>query len=242
MFRAMMAAALVVLAGCQTKPANEINVEVLPDGSYRVASSGSSEEDQMLAALMQSVLNDELKDDAEAQEPLAEDEVWRADAAGNLTHIQSGGQCPLQRGEYTRGRTSIFQPDGTDVGCNYGSPNGAVLTFYVYQNTQALADELTETFETMKTRQPVSTEAQFANQPASKAYLARTLAYEAADGAAMRTSVLLADGGAWRLKMRLTCKADDAQRIEMSAGIALMGQADRFSSPQPARTEPRTPI
>jgi hypothetical protein len=238
MFRKLIATALVVLAaGCQTKPSNEITVGMGPDGSFLVGSSDMSEDGRALAALLQSALNGEFDEETEAPEALDEDEIWRADAAGNLTHIQSGAQCPVRWGEYVRGRTSIFQPDGTDVGCNYENAAGTVMTFYVYRSPENLAVELDDTFETMKTRQPVSSEAQFGSLPASKSYVARTLAYETADGTRMRTSVLLTDGGSWRLKIRLTCRADDAVRTETAAGIALMGQADRLASslpPQPA--------
>jgi hypothetical protein len=241
---AFAAASLALVAGCASAPKQDdaLVIQVGDDGKMRVVSAGDSEEGQALAALMQAALDSDLADelrgepeDQVAPEVLDEDEIWRADAAGNLTHIQSGAQCPMRWGEYVRGRTSIFQPDGMDVGCNYGNGAGTVMTFYVYQSPENLAVELDETFETMKTRQPVSAEAPFGGPPASKAYVARTLAYETADRTRMRTSVLLTDGGSWRLKIRLTCRADDATRTETAAGIALMGQADRLASTLPPK-------
>lgn len=234
MFRGLIAVAAVALAtGCQTKPSNTIYVGMNADGAYNLASSGGTNEDKAIAALLQAAMNGELDFGAEdEQEPLSEEEVWRQDAAGNLTHIQSGAQCPARWGEYARGRSSIFRPDGMDVGCNYEGPDGKIMTFYVYQNTETLREELETTFETMKTRQPVSTEAPFGATPASGSYAARTLAYEMADGTRMRTSVLLTTGGSWRMKIRLTCKADDAVRTETAAGLALMGQADRLNTIQ----------
>lgn len=236
-----IAALLVLAAGCQTKPENTIVVGVGEDGSYSVASSGGSAEDQALAAILQSALNGGLEQ-REEPAPLKEDEIWRQDAEGNLTHIQSGAQCPARWGGYTRTRTSIFKPDGTDVGCNYGAPDDRVLTFYVYQSDLTLADELDGTLETLKTRQPVSTEAKFGSPPGSPAYVGRALAYEAADGRKMRTSVVLSDGGSWRLKIRLTCDAGIAVQAENAAGLALMGQADRLNSPRPPVTERPSPV
>lgn len=242
MLRALVAAAALTLAtGCQTAPKTEnaMTITIGEDGSMRVVSAGNSPEDQLLAAIMQAALDGEL-DAKEPPAPLPEDQVWRADGAGNLTHIQSGAQCPQRWGEYTRTRTSIFKPDGTDVGCNYGAPDGKVLTFYVYESDLSLADELESTIETIKTRQPVSTEARFGSPPASPAYVGRALAYEEADGTKMRTSVALANGGSWRLKMRLTCEANVAAQAENAAGLALMGQSDRLVSgkPPPAAEKP----
>lgn len=235
MFRKLMAVAAVALAaGCQTQPDNTIYVGMNADGTYSV-SSGGTDDEKAVAALLQAAMNGQLDlGDEEEQAPLAEDEVWSQDGNGNLTHIQSGAQCPAQWGEYTRTRTSIFKPDGTDVGCNYGAPDGKVRTFYVYKSDFPLIDELNGTMETIKTRQPVSTEARFGSGPASSVYVGRSLAYEDADGTKMRTSVVLADGGEWRLKMRLTCEANVAADAENAAGLALMGQSDRLDATKPA--------
>jgi hypothetical protein len=244
MFRRLIATAVLALvAGCATAPKedNALTITIGEDGKMRVVSAGGSPEDQILAALMQSALDGDL--DAPEAEPLPEDQVWRADGAGNLTHIQSGAQCQQHWGEYTRTRSSIFKPDGMDVGCNYGASDGRVLTFYVYESDLSLGEELDSTIETIKTRQPVSTEARFGSPPGSPAYVARALAYEAADGTKMRTSVALANGGSWRLKMRLTCEANVATQAENAAGVALMGQADRLESGKPPpSTEKPSPV
>jgi hypothetical protein len=235
MLRTLAAAGLVALAaGCQStpQPANEIVIEVDDDGNMRVVSAGGSPEDQALAALMQSALDGDFGA-AEEPAPLAEDEIWRDDGQGNLMHIQSGAQCPQRWGEYTRTRTHVFRPDGLDVGCNFAAPDGKVMTFYIYESAETLADELDGAFESMKTRQPVSTDARFGSLPESTAYVGRSLAYEAADGTQMRTSVALADGGGWRLKIRLTCEARLAVQAENAAGVALIGQADRLNSGKP---------
>ena len=204
-----------------------------------IAASGSRE-DQIIAQVLQSALNEQLEADESA--PLKAEEIWREDAAGNLTHIQSGAQCPMRWGDYVRERVAVYMPDGTNVGCNYNSRDGRILTFYVYESLDTLADELTGTFDAIKTRQPISEEVRFGAGIPSSAYVARTLAYEQADGTKMRTSVLLADGGPWRLKVRLTCAAANAAQSEEAAGVALMGQADRLESPRPPATATPSPI
>jgi len=245
MLRGLMIAAtsLALAAGCQTAPPeNAIVVSIGEDGSYSVTSSGGTAEDQAIAALLQSAMNGELDLGEEEPAQLSEAEVWREDKAGNLTHIQSGAQCPVRWGEYVRERTAIYVQDGTNVGCNYNSPDGKILTFYVYESPDTLADELNATFEAIKTRQPVSEEARFGVRIPSSVYVAKTLAYEQADGTSMRTSVLLADGGPWRLKMRLTCPAAGSVQTEEAAGIALIGQADRLNSPRPPVTASPSPV
>lgn len=233
---AAMATSLALAAGCQTaapKDDSAIVIEVGEDGQMRVLTADGSAEALALAQLLQSALDGEFDDAAEEPpEPLTEEEVWSKDAAGNLTHIQSGAQCPAQWGEYKRERVGIYQPDGTDVGCNYVAPDGKVQTIYVYLSDAPLAEELEATFEAMKTRQPVSEETPFAKGSPGNGYVARTLSYANADGTRMRTSVLLTNGGEWRLKIRLTCKDSDAPRAEIAAGLALIGQADRLASPR----------
>lgn len=215
------------LSACQTKPKNEMVINVGPDGRMTVQSNGSPE-DQAIAALLQAELDKQA--DAKA---LTEDEVWRKDADGNLTHIQSGVQCPAVWGNYTRGKVTIFRPDGMDVGCNYNSPN-ATLTFYAYKSDLKLADELKGTMETVKMRQPVSKEVPFSLPSSNDGYVAATLSYKDANGREERTSTLLANGGTWRLKIRLTCRADVAKDIENGAAVAMMGQRDRMLNPPPA--------
>jgi hypothetical protein len=238
-----VAASLALLGACQSTPKddNALVIEVGEDGQMRVVSADDSPEGVAIAQMLQLALDGEL-DLEDEPPPLSEDEVWHEDAAGNLTHIQSGAQCPARWGEYARERTAIYAPDGANVGCNYTASGGRIQTFYVYQNDQSLADELEETFVTMQTRQPVSEEVPFANSMAFGRYVARALAYSAADGTRMRTSVLLADSGGWRLKIRLTCKATDVPSAETAAGVGLIGQADRLASPRQPLTASPAPV
>jgi hypothetical protein len=236
-------ASLALVSACQSTPKedNAMVIEIGEDGQMRVVSAGDSPKDQAMALVLQSLMNDVVKE-AEAAEPLSDEEVWHKDAGGNLTHIQSGAQCPVKWGDYARGRVTTIAPDGTDVGCNYNSPDGKVQTLYIYKSDLSLADELTSTVETMKLRQPVSEEAHFGAPGAAKGYVAQALAYTTASGERMRTSVLLTDGGEWRLKIRLTCPADGAQTAEIAAGIALTGQAERLAAPRQPLTATPAPI
>jgi hypothetical protein len=230
----------VLAAGCQTEPKDELIVSIGPDGKMTVASSGKSAGDKEMAALLQSALNGELDDDAKDTAPaLTEDEVWRKDAAGNITHIQSGATCPQTWGDYRRTKVSIFRPDGMDVGCNYETGGQRFMTFYVYKSELSLAEELKGTMETVKARQPISKDVPFAMPSANGSYVAATLAYDLANGTQMRTSSLLAKGGTWRLKIRLTTPAKEATDAERLASIAIIGQSERLNNPQaPVATNP----
>lgn len=238
-----VAASLALIAGCQSTPKddNATVIEIGEDGQMRVVSAGGSPEDAALAQMLQLALNGEL-DLGEEPAPLTEAEIWHEDESGNLTHIQSGAQCPLKWGDFVRERTGIYATDGTNVGCNYNSPDGRIQTFYVYQTDVSLADDLAEAFEAMKTRQPVSEEVKFGGGMPYAGYVARALAYKTADGTGMRTSVLLADSGGWRLKMRLTCQAKDVSRAEVGAGVALKGQSDRLALPRQPLTASPAPV
>jgi hypothetical protein len=236
-------ASLALVGACQSTPKedNAMVIEIGEDGQMRVVSAGDSPEDQAMALVLQSLMNDVVKE-AEAAEPLSEEEIWHKDAVGNLTHIQSGAQCPVKWGDYVRERVSVHAPDGTDIGCNYTTADGRIQTLYVYKSDLSLADELASTVETMKLRQPVSEEAPFGSPGASYRYVAQALAYTTASGERMRTSVLLTNGGEWRLKIRLTCRADGAMTAETGAGIALMGQAERLALPRQPLTATPAPI
>jgi hypothetical protein len=225
-------AACLGVSGCQSKPKNDLVINVGPDGRMTVQSSGSPE-DRALAALLQLALDKEAAKDEKA--PLTEAQIWRKDDDGNITHIQSGATCPVTWAGLTRDKLSVFAADGTDVGCNFVTPNAGptYMTFYVYQRAGGMEEAMKEAVDGMKARQPVAKETPYFAPSSNGQYRSLTLSYKAADGTPMRTSVLLAQSGGWLLKMRLTCREDDARVAEQSAALGLMGQADRLRSPQP---------
>lgn len=247
-----MAAGLLLAAttgGCATakKPESAIQIVMGADGKATVIiPEGASAEDAAMLMLMQSALDGTLDDtlgESDA-EPLTEEQIWAKDANGNLAHIQSSATCPAVWAGMQRTDVHIFRNDGTDVGCNYGAPNSAtVMTFYVYAtaNDVTVADEARSALDTMKTRQPLAKETPYLGPTSHGQYQALTLAYDNADGSKMRTSVLVTRVGSWLLKIRLTCLASDGRIAEETAGLAIMGQADRLRSqpaPKIVRPEP----
>jgi hypothetical protein len=236
-----IAAIAALAAGCasQPRPENSINIIVGPDGKMTAVSSSKDPDDRAMAALLSGALNGGSGSE-QNQKELTDDQIWSRDGDGNVTHIQSGATCPAQWAGFTRNRLEVFIRDGMNVGCNYGLGTTSALTFYVYEGT-TLEDELESALDAMKTRQPLSRETPYHAPSVNGSYQARTLAYETASGTAMRTSVLIGKAGDWFLKMRLTCPAAEAARLEQTVGIALIGQSDRLGGAAPAATKGTTP-
>ena len=221
-----LAAFGVLAAGCQSQPKNEMNVVVGPDGKLQFVPSSNSPEDLAIAALLNS---------ASAEADTLDKDLWITDDDDNITHILSGATCPAIWSGLEREKVTVYRPDGTDVGCNFVSRSGpTVMTFYVF-NGGSVNDEINGAFESMKARQPVSRETSFTSPSSNGTYKSRTLAYEAANGTAMRTSVLVGEAGGWVLKIRLTCTAAEAPMAEQVAGLAILGPSDRL------RSRPRPP-
>lgn len=242
----LMAAAV---GGCATakKPESKLEIAIGPDGTMTVVmpENGSSDEIAM-AMLMQAALDGEPGNGDEADaEPLSEAEVWSKDPDDNLIHIQSGVTCPAVWAGMQRTLAQIFRDDGTDVGCNYGKRDSAtVMTFYAFAahgDPASVTDLANETMEAIKMRQPLAKETPYLAKSNAQ-YEALTLAYENADGSKMRTSLLLTKVGDWFLKIRLTCRTEDALIAEETAGIAIIGQADRLKNPSVKKTARPDPV
>ncbi|HVY90424.1 MAG TPA: hypothetical protein VG942_16275 [Hyphomonadaceae bacterium] len=235
--------ALASACSSQPKPDNSINIVVGPDGKVTVvAPKGGAAEDQAAAAILSAALNGQF-DDEPTIEPATDEKVWLKDAEGNLTHRLTGATCPAVWGTFQRGKVTVFKPDGTDVGCNYVLAGSTTfMTFYVFQSAKGLDAEMQEAINAMKTRQPVSKETPFLAPSGNNSYTTYALAYSAADGVKMRTSVLFGQVGTWLLEVRLTCTDKDALETERLAGLALTGQTDRLRSPQPPQASPKPPI
>lgn len=246
MKRMMMAAAALSLAGCGTTSGTDNDLVFLmgPDGKMTsVAPRGASEEDVRMANALTQIMNGALDDEEEPERALTENEIWRQDADNHLTHIQSGATCPATWSGLVRERTTIFRPDGMDVGCNYLSPNGpTVMTFYSFTMPgpkETLEEVLKQSAEPLKARQPTAKETPFLAPSQHGQYLAAAVAYTNVDGTKMRTSVLVAEVNGWYLKIRLTCRESDAPVAENTAGLAIMGQADRLrTKPVPKEAKP----
>lgn len=243
----VMAAALGGCAAAE-KPEPTLTFAVGPDGkTIVVMPENGSADDTAMAMLMQAALDGTLADEEQEQtgKALSEAEIWSQDPDGNLAHIQSGATCPAVWATMQRMQASVFREDGMDVGYNYNrSDTGTVMTFYVFTmpGSGSLGELMDETMESLKTRQPVAKETPYLVPSQTRQYDARTLAYANADGSKMRTSLLMTKVGDWFLKIRLTCREENARVAEETAGLALMGQADRLRNPSVQKTARPEPI
>lgn len=250
MFRALGIVAALALASavgaCATakEPERQIEIAIGPDGKMSVVMpENATAEDLAMAQLMQAALDGEL-DAADEADALSEDQIWRQDPDGNLSHLQSGVTCPAVWGALKRTDAHVFRGDGMDVGCNYSSNSSpTVMTFYAFTlpEATALSDLMQETMAAIKTRQPLAKDAPYLSKGRGQ-YEAQTLAYDNADGSKMRTSLLMTKVGDWFLKIRLTCRAVDAPVAEETAGLAIIGQADRLRNPPAPKTARPDPV
>lgn len=165
-----------------------------------------------------------------------------ADEAGNLRHLQSGVDCPLNWGEFTRVEQTVYQADGSDVGCNYVDDDQAVFTVYAYRSGLSLAEEVDAIMQQVRQRHPVSRPAEIGLASAFDAFVADAIAFEAPGGRTFKSGVVLTEARGWRLKARITYPAEAALEVEQLALLALRGWADRAGTGQqtPAPAEMKT--
>ncbi len=220
--------AAYALAGCQTAPVNDnpagmIRVIEGPDGQL-IAVDGNGNEVSSPEAEMLLALTSGLQNGAE----LSDEEIWSTDTEGNITHIQSGGICPKTWGEFDRSQTTIYRRDGSDVGCNYMSVSlNSSFTFYVYQSSVSLAEELDIASGHIQNRKPTAKQVDVYRIPPSPTYVANGFESTNSSGVKVRDSVLLEDDQGWRVKLRMTYPSEFAQERESLAGIMLQGQVDQ---------------
>lgn len=226
--------------GCASAPerSDEINLSLMPDGSFvALDSKGNPSKDpqaQMMAALLSGLPIEE----DEAPVALPEDQIWRQEPGGHLVHLQSGAVCAESVAGIKRTGTHLFSPDGTDVSCQYDG-NTSAITLYFYQRESTLEDEIAEAASAMHDRQPVSQVVPF--KMTSPAFASYTLAYKRADGLAYRSSALVADVSGWKLKVRLTTPASAAPDMEYRVAVALIGIRDRLATAPAATLPPSNP-
>ena len=66
-----------------------------------------------------------------AESEPADAAIWHMREDGSLRHVNSGGVCPANVAGHSRFGTRAFRPDGSDVGCQYETPDGqSILTLY----------------------------------------------------------------------------------------------------------------
>ncbi len=219
----MAVAAAVVLAGCQsTAPAGETPL----DGAPRVTA----------------VTDGKMMPDGPAMfdppaGPLSPEEIWRVEPQDTVLHIQSGATCPGMLGGLRRDKQTVYKPNGMDVGCNYiGGEGPALLRFYIFtSDIGGLDAEVRTATDSMRAQQPIAKRAQVI--AASQAFRNYGLVETDANGTMMRNSLLMTQvNGGWILKVRLTCREQDAKMYEELAARMLADEASRLKS----RPVPRT--
>lgn len=226
-FFSAMAVLTIAMAGCATQPEPQgsvITAVHADDGSIiAVDENGNEVKDSPEADLLLGLV------DALQPSPLEDHEIWSVDGDGNLTHIQSGGICPYEWGEFTLIKPTIFNRNGFDVGCNYQSVAlEASYTFYFYVNSEPIEQELDGVVSAIQSRTPTAqaVDLNFLG-PAPRYYAGRALESSVDGGSVKRDSVLLMEKAGWRIKLRMTYEATDAIEREHLAAIMLKGQADR---------------
>lgn len=246
-FRHLLRNALPLLAlsfaACATEPEPRgglITAVQSEDGTLKAVDENGQEVDSLEANLMLGLLQ------ALQGPSLADDEIWSVDAEGNLTHIQSGGMCPYEWGEFNLVKPTIFRQDGSDVSCNFQSSTlNASYTFYFYRNAEPLDQELAGALNAIKTRSPTAQAAELNFLgPEPHFYVGQVLETEIDDGGVQRDAVLITETAGWRIKLRMTYSANDAVDREHFGALMLQGQVDRVgnnmigSNPEDGETEP----
>lgn len=235
-FRKTMAAlaAAMCLAACTTVPAEQedksTTIYVNPDtGEYAVDES-ASDEVKMLAGLLSMAARGELDPD------LPDEEILSADAAGNITHLQSGLSCPKTWARFALTDTQIYKQNGQDAGCSYEDGHGAILTLYAYQSSMTVGDELAGIMEgVVKQRHPIHEEAGMQNltDPTSAtAFMADAISYKGGDGRPMKSGLALADYAGWRIKARVTYPEAIADELERFVNVVMLGEYDQVTARQ----------
>lgn len=210
-------AAAVVLAGCQsTAPAGETPLEgaphVTPAGGGETTAGGLATFDPPAG-------------------PLSPEEIWRVEPQDTVTHIQSGATCPGMLGGLRRDKQTVYKPNGMDVGCNYiGGEGPALLRFYVFtSDIGGLDAEVRTATDSMRAQQPIAKRAPVI--AASQTFRNYGLVETDAGGTTTRNSLLMTQvNGGWILKVRLTCREQDAKTYEELAARMLSDEAAKLKS------------
>jgi hypothetical protein len=157
--------------------------------------------------------------------------IWRIEASGDGTHLQSTLVCPASLSTFERSALIPFDGFGLDVGCNFDSPTVGRVTIYLTRRSgQALADDFAGAQAAIKVSMPDATPlAGVAPSPNVGLNFTSAL-YVRGDG--RRTGVWVADVSGWTLKFRATYDADRqtetlaamtalTERAQLTAGVHL---------------------
>ncbi len=212
-FTAGLAAIGLAVTACATQPGTETQI---PGTAASDQTETPSEADNLQRKF------EEMRD-----RELSNDEIWSLDAVGNLTHIQSGGICPLRWGEFVLTKPTVFNRNGLDVGCNFQSETlNSSFTFYFYLNADTPEQELDSVMSTIKVRAPTGRDVELNFLGSEPNYVGAAIQSEIEGGGSKRDAVLLAQDDGWRIKLRMTYPADAALEREHLAALMLQGQMD----------------
>ena len=218
--------ALMLAAGCSsTPPAEQAVIYIDPDTGEVSVPEDASDEVLAVAGALGSLRSG-------LAEPLEEHEIWFVDRGDNYTHIQSGLICPATWSGLTRTHSTIYNPMGQDVGCNYAKGDEANVTFYVYRNRQPAAEEVEQIMSRIvKARNPVYEEADLnlISSPIMGMNLTGdAITFQSSQGVPMKSGVAVMDSAGWRVKARITYTLAIADEIESFVSISMMGQHERI--------------
>lgn len=209
-------AALALTTACATTndAADNRNIQLGTDGSYAVTDGNGNpvnDPDDPAAALA-ALLGAEMA----KQNDLSDEEIWAEDAEGNKTHIQSGGICPKEWGSFEINRATIFNRQGTDVGCNYQSDVGAAFTFYYFKAAESAETHAQSAFDNVELRNPTGkpTELLFPMAFANHQVYGEQIKSTSSDGVDFNDGLYVVETDGWLVKMRVTYLTGRAATIE----------------------------
>lgn len=217
-------AAFAAMAACATidDAASDRNVNLGLDGSYSVTDGNGNpvtDPDDPAAALA-ALLGAEM---AKGND-LSDDEIWAIDADGNRNHIQSGGTCPKDWGSFQVNKATIFNRQGTDVGCNYQSEIGAAFTFYYFKAPESAQTHAEGAMDQIKLRNPKGkgTDLLFPIEFMNHQVYGDQISNTSSDGIAFNDGVYVVETNDWLVKLRVTYLTGRAATIEpMMQGMFL---------------------
>lgn len=226
--------AALVLAACATEPAGGDKGTTLyydADTGEFSAPDASTEDEKALAGLLNEFKQNGL---TPAEPELTDSEIWKADGAGNLSHIQSGLICPAKWSDMNRESSQIYNRSGQDVGCNYTDTYGSIVTFYAYRSGAPVTAEVEDIMQhIVRSRYPVH-EATQSPVPAEMilrgSFASDAIRFTDANGIAMISGVATNEIAGWRLKFRYTFPEAEMGRIQPFLIASVMGQQDSLLS------------
>jgi hypothetical protein len=165
--------------------------------------------------------------------------IWRVDAAGTATHLQSTMPCPAKIGTLERTILRPFDGFGFDIGCNYDSESvGRISVYLTRRKNRALADDFAGAQAALKQVMPDAAPVAGAS-PAPTGFTFTGALYSRTDGT--KTGVWLADVSGWTFKLRATYFPAKEQDV-LSAMTELATKAKATAAPYLATCVAAQPV